>query len=551
MKINHKLRDLLSVGLATVMCTLTLASCGGSGNTTTTSSENGGDPNGTSIDLSEYTIVYAGYGSSGYLSKVEEFAASLGKEAKADKSPNGNYPDDGGKEILIGSTDRQESADAKDAVKAQSDKNHSYGVFVTENRVTIYGTSAYATIEAIDVLTSDHMNGKMLTLEVGKSIFGEFASDPIKLSSTLTLIPTALSTIEEAPKRSWGGGIGTPSVIELSHNGDNNGTYIASYAVSDSGYTGKATSLRTERSTDGGKTWTETGRAYEGFDKTIEASWNPHLFELPCQVGDMPEGTLLLAGISIDAGQKKKTAVNIWRSYDLGDSWEHYVLVDTGGVGDTTGGLYEPYLMYENDKLYCFYSDETDKANHSQKLVFKTSTDGVNWSEKVDMVALDDQTERPGMAVVAKMGNGKYFAVYEVCNTADGTGAPIYFKITDNLDDWDPTDKGTRLRTTDDSGYGSAPWCAWSPVGGDCGMLIISTCYGTDDNDLVVSFDYGKTFVRMKNPLPYEDGGYSASLFFSADGKTLLYSNTVDLKAGSEKSRVDFIALELRYTPKD
>lgn len=536
--------------LATILAGIAAFSFVGCNNDTPATTTQGGTPDG-SIDLTEYTVVYAAQGSSGYASKAKELAKFLGSEPHADKTTEGEYPDNGDKEIVIGNTNRKESEDARATLKERSDKKHAYGIIVTENRVAIVGTSSQAIIEAINIVMTDCTSDKKLPIPIGQSIFGEFASDPVKASSTLTLIPTALSTIEEAPTKSWGGGIGCPSVIELSHNGDNNGTYIASYSVGDSGLTGKATSLRTERSTDGGKTWTETGRAYEEFDKTIEASWNPHLFELPCQVGDMPEGTLLLAGISIDAGQKKKTAVNIWRSYDLGDSWEHYVVIDTGGVGDTTGGLYEPYLMYENGKLYCFYSDETDKANHSQKLVFKTSIDGVNWSEKVDMVSLDDQTERPGMAVVTKMGNGKYFAVYEVCNTAEGTGAPIYFKITDNLDDWDPTDKGTRLRTTDDSGYGSAPWCAWSPIGGDCGMLIISTCYGTDENDLVVSFDYGKTFIRMENPLPYEDGGYSASLFFSADGKTLLYSNTVELKAGSEKSRIAFVALELRYTPKE
>lgn len=536
--------------LATILAGIAAFSFVGCNNDTPATTTQGGTPDG-SIDLTEYTVVYAAQGSSGYASKAKELAKFLGSEPHADKTTEGEYPDNGDKEIVIGNTNRKESEDARATLKERSDKKHAYGIIVTENRVAIVGTSSQAIIEAIKIVMTDCTSDKKLPIPIGQSIFGEFASDPVKASSTLTLIPTALSTIEEAPTKSWGGGIGCPSVIELSHNGDNNGTYIASYSVGDSGLTGKATSLRTERSTDGGKTWTETGRAYEEFDKTIEASWNPHLFELPCQVGDMPEGTLLLAGISIDAGQKKKTAVNIWRSYDLGDSWEHYVVIDTGGVGDTTGGLYEPYLMYENGKLYCFYSDETDKANHSQKLVFKTSIDGVNWSEKVDMVSLDDQTERPGMAVVTKMGNGKYFAVYEVCNTAEGTGAPIYFKITDNLDDWDPTDKGTRLRTTDDSGYGSAPWCAWSPIGGDCGMLIISTCYGTDENDLVVSFDYGKTFIRMENPLPYEDGGYSASLFFSADGKTLLYSNTVELKAGSEKSRIAFVALELRYTPKE
>ncbi len=538
-------KRVLSLILAGVAAIL-LVGCNNDTPATTTQGSTSDGP----IDLTEYTVVYAAQGSSGYASSAKELAKFLGVESQADKTTEGAYPDNGGKEIVIGNTNRKESEDARATLKEKSDKKHAYGIVVTENRVAIVGTSSQAVIEAINIVMTDCTNDKHLPIPIGQSIFGEFASDPVKVSSTLTFIPTALSTIAEAPKNSWGGGIGTPSVIDLQHNGENNGMLIASYAVSDSGKTGKPTSLRTARSKDGGKTWELSGRAYEEVDKSIEASWNPHLFELPCKVGDMPEGTLLLAGISIDAGQKKKTAVNIWRSYDLGESWEHYLVLDTGGVGDTTGGLYEPYLMYENEKLYCFYSDETDKTNHSQKLVFKTSSDGVNWSEKKEMVALEDQTERPGMAVIAKMGNGKYFGIYEVCSDLPDKGATLYYKITDDLDNWDPTDKGTRLTAKDGSTFGSAPWCAWSPVGGDCGMLIISSTYGTEKNDLVVSLDFGKTFTTIANPLPYEEGGYSASLFFSSDGKTLFYSNTVELEAGSDKAKVDFVALKLRYMPK-
>ena len=48
--------------------------------------------------------------------------------------------------------------------------------------------------------------------------------------------------------------------------------------------------------------------------------------------------------------------------------------------------------------------------------------------------------------------------------------------------------------------------------------------------DLFLSFDCGKHFVPVDNPIPYtldptERCGYSPSLFFSQDGTTLFYAN--------------------------
>ena len=48
---------------------------------------------------------------------------------------------------------------------------------------------------------------------------------------------------------------------------------------------------------------------------------------------------------------------------------------------------------------------------------------------------------------------------------------------------------------------------------------------------MFISFDYGKTFAPIDNPIPYQTGdpfvkcGYSPSLFFSEDGTTLFYVN--------------------------
>ena len=80
----------------------------------------------------------------------------------------------------------------------------------------------------------------------------------------------------------------------------------------------------------------------------------------------MPEGTILLSGTTINAGNDRKSHVTVWRSFNQGKSWEQYSIVaEAGGLKE---GLWEPFIMYENGALYCFYSDDSDPA-HDQKLV--------------------------------------------------------------------------------------------------------------------------------------------------------------------------------------
>ncbi|MBE6608639.1 MAG: exo-alpha-sialidase [Ruminococcaceae bacterium] len=350
------------------------------------------------------------------------------------------------------------------------------------------------------------------------------------------------STIMEAPKNTWGLGIGYPTVIELQHSSENNGKLIASFEIADSGLrTGKPTSFRIMESVDGGENWTQISEATESFDKSIEACWNPNLFELPEAFGGMPEGTLLLAGCSIDPGQKEKSHISIWKSLDCGKTWEQFTVIDEGGgVGE---GVWEPYLYYEDGYLYCFYSDDSGK-DHDQTVVYKRSSDCVNWEDQVEVVAADKFAYRPGMGVITKMGNGKYFIVYEIFG--DWEGCPIYYKITDDITKWDASDVGEPL-TAGTYTMGSAPWCAWSPVGGECGTLIVTAKYGSETpNKILVSNDYGKSFNVIENPLPHsaDNGlGYSASLFFSSDGATLFYANNVDGKGG--KSKIAFAKIKL------
>ena len=77
------------------------------------------------------------------------------------------------------------------------------------------------------------------------------------------------------------------------------------------------------------------------------------------------------------------------------------------------------------------------------------------------------------------------------------------------------------------------------------GTPICDEGYNGTGSDMLVSFDYGETFVAIKNPIQYnqinnEDKakcGYSPFIGFSEDGGTLYYLNSVPFKNDHTKVR--------------
>lgn len=283
-------------------------------------------------------------------------------------------------------------------------------------------------------------------------------------------------------------------------------------------------------STDDGRTWESLGRVTDDYNGYYN-EWMPFLYELPTDLGDFEAGTIILAATSITGEGVTDSTITLYESTDLGRTFRAFCNVDK--AGGTSWGVWEPYLIYEEEsgRLFCFYSDDSDPL-HDQKLVYKYSTDLIHWSEKAECVACADPTLRPGMVSVVKLGNGEYFMVYEMVGI---DGNPIYCKRSTALDDWnDVSDFGTIVSAAGKT-FGSSPYAAWSPVGGKCGTLIVTAKHmlkggSRTGTDLFLSFDYGRTFVPVDNPLPYSlDGhkscGYSPSLFLTEDGSALYYAN--------------------------
>ena len=333
----------------------------------------------------------------------------------------------------------------------------------------------------------------------------------------------------------WGCGIQYARVIELQHAGENNGVLLATHELATSGLRPEKPGYDIHISRDGGETWSMLTTVREK-ETNVQSEFNPHLYELPCAVGDMPEGTLLLAGVSIDPGHKEQTAIRIYRSFDTGRTWEQYSTVAVaGGEG---GGVWEPFLLVLPDgRLACYYSDETESEAHSQKLVVKLSEDGASWGEAIDVAAPEDRTLRPGMAVVAQMSDGRFIMTYELVDEHDDTHSnPVYYRFSDDGIHWgDAADVGNMLVTDTGAVPSSAPYVAYVPDCGDQGLLLV-TAVGIVPGRAAGNIVYIND--RMGDPdawrvwtLPgrYPDcaGGYSHGIFVSADGQTAYFVNNI------------------------
>jgi hypothetical protein len=158
------------------------------------------------------------------------------------------------------------------------------------------------------------------------------------------------------------------------------------------------------KSDDDGTTWQPLSEvkapAYLSSDPEYAkytSNWtNPFLYALPQDVGDLKQGTLLLASvvsgddeyykehkaadpnwIPSNDGDRKDLAIALYSSTDDGATWKILDIVATGGwQGGSAGALgqnfanantnkqvdplWEPYLMVHKGRLVCYYSDEND-----------------------------------------------------------------------------------------------------------------------------------------------------------------------------------------------
>ncbi len=502
------------------------------------------------LDISEYLIIRRDTSAARVTDETINLKKTIESELGADLTVKTdwyaptNAPDPNAKEILVDKTNRKESEDA--LAKLDGKPDDSYIIDITENKIVIAGKSTIGTIRALQYFVNNYVlsseeTGK-IDISAGKTFTKEYdVVQNIFVKNQLDMDVEVVSTIASSTRpgvyAEIGGvsapidGVSYPSVLELKYqqNKENNGKLIAIFNVLNN----PTTSASVWESSDGGANWTLIARPKETIDRSIGGISMAHIYELPAQVGDMPAGTLLYSGNSVNYSHKSH--IGVWRSFDAGYTWEEYTIVATaGGLGE---GIWEPLMWYEESDgyLYCFYSDDSDPL-HDQKLVYKRSKDGVNWSDIVEICAFDNPADRPGMLVMTKMGNGEYFMVYEYCGSKS---CSIYYKTTKDITSWNPKDPGTILQVGNYT-VGSAPSCIWTPAGGECGTLIATGMLdrgGDGKHRMFVSFDYGKTWGTIENPLTYDHlndcrnsqrAGYHPSFAVGSDPSIIYYINTTD-----------------------
>ena len=380
------------------------------------------------------------------------------------------------------------------------------------------------------------------------------------------VLPTMAHAAEEPITRTqlYSGSSFYPRLIRLEHNGDANGTIMAS--VNTAQQTGVILA-----STDGGKTFQERATIADSTEAPNGSSEEGQgqlccstLLELPVQVGDMPAGTLLWA----DTIYKDRINIarhveqRMWASTDQGNTWRMASVIQSADTifnvapwGPRLPAAWEPNLSVSSDgQLVAVYSDETDGLHHSQKLVQVRSKDGVNWTDKADTVVSDDPTVRPGMGVTIKLPNGTYFMTYEICSTTKVYPCNAYYRTSP--DGWnfdDPRNLGVVIRTADGGYVQHTPYPVWSPGPGPNGSILLTGQMMADSNGRQAP-DTGRVLVANDNlgsgpwykiPTPIVVDGvtdapcknYSSPLLPSEDGKTVMEAAT-DIDNGVCRSYV-------------
>lgn len=278
---------------------------------------------------------------------------------------------------------------------------------------------------------------------------------------------------------------------------------------------------------DNWETYYEVEENSEGATAYRDTKWSfrfqPTLYELPDAVGNLPKGTVLCVGLSgsqLSSGVENTSVgdvdisayarMDVYYSTDGLRTWNFLShIADTSGAEEIEKGtaLWEPYFILESGKLYCFYSDERGMTDGGgQKLSAVYTTDGTTWSEPFDAVNFEEEnnTFRPGMPIVSKMADGRYILVYEGVNMNSSGTLMSYYKITDDIEDWNPTEHGHIYPS---SITGGSPYCTVMPDGavvigayGSAGVAVNRDNLETDTWTMADT-DISRAYTRCLFPL--------------------------------------------------
>jgi hypothetical protein len=184
------------------------------------------------------------------------------------------------------------------------------------------------------------------------------------------------------------------------------------------------------------------------------------LYELPHEVGTLPQGTLLWAASMGQKPVNRPMAIKIYGSQDEGRTWCYLSAIGS----PNKGGIWEPeFALGRDDALIMFFSDETDKKQYSQTIKEVRTYDGVHRRDMDYVVASDVRRGRPGMPAVRLLSDGKYIMTFEMGGPARFI---VYYRLSD--DGWNrgnPADVGAEIRLPNGAFPAHAPRFTVMPDG--------------------------------------------------------------------------------------
>ncbi|EIM02119.1 glycosyl hydrolase BNR repeat-containing protein [Rhodanobacter sp. 115] len=276
-------------------------------------------------------------------------------------------------------------------------------------------------------------------------------------------------------------GTGYPSVVRLSHQSDASANGRLLLVFEQRPLNG---GVPLYQSLDDGAHWQfmqdVTDQPHHG-DHHWQLRWQPNITEMPRASGPLKAGTVLLAANATGNNAKGRLIsedLQLYASTDQGHSWHYRGSIVRGGGNPSdkdNKGVWEPNIhILDDGRMVAYYSSEQHKAEgFNQLLAHKVSRDGGRtWgAEHVD-VAIPGGVERPGMAVVDRLPDGRYVMSYE---DIDGPqNGHVYLKFSrDGLDWGDASKRGTPVQTEAGAWPAASPIVKWLPVGGHDGVIVV------------------------------------------------------------------------------
>jgi hypothetical protein len=266
-----------------------------------------------------------------------------------------------------------------------------------------------------------------------------------------------------------------------------NGTWLAAYTISrNNGYQRDPKAgleLQVSESRDNGQTW-----------KSISILTDPGRDLDNAQLCQLPNGAVLLACRSVRWQESYRLPV--YQSTDLGKTWAKQSTIDAaegkpGTLGKPDKGIYEPHMAFLADgRLSVMYANEkhvTETPSYSQIISQKISVDqGASWGPEIWVAhETGHNASRPGMPVWARMTNGQYMVVYEICGPEK---CMVYYKTSPDGTHWA---EGLGTPIPDQLG---GPYL----LSLTDGRLVVSS----NSSHISVSSDHGRSWQRIADAWP-------------------------------------------------